>query len=470
MLAGAARRRLMAGGLRAAGRQDYAAAASLFERAAALVPAGEFELLLEIELGQALDWAGRAGEAIRRADALAERAAASGDRVGELCGRVQAGLFRMYVEPQGAVELSVLVEESLPVFRAAGDDMALHIGYSAHASVLLNRGEMEAGLEVYERALAHARQGGYLPPGAAAAVGGHRYMGRTPAPELLVWLNENEPRTGRDHFLRAYRAGALAMVGRFDESRAILAEERAHLAERGGGILLACITSFESVRLELMADDPVAAAEFGATGFRMQEGGAQDHVAESAGTLAQALYALDRLDEADDWADRAAKLGTTAYPPKEMIWRQVRAKVLARRGEHAEAERLAHEAVAIGEGTDMLNMQRDTNADLAEVLLLSGKPGEAAAALEHALDRYERKGNLTMARRTRDRLTAAAVQRWTRARRAPAVWARVAWAPRQRRRAASRRGVVARRRGSARGGSLFRLRRARRPARVNCPK
>ena len=34
----------------------------------------------------------------------------------------------------------------------------------------------------------------------------------------------------------------------------------------------------------------------------------------------------------------------------------------------------------------------------------SGKTGEATAALEQALDRYERKGNLVMARRTRDRL------------------------------------------------------------------
>ena len=92
-----------------------------------------------------------------------------------------------------------------------------------------------------------------------------------------------------------------------------------------------------------------------------------------------------------------------------MLWRQVRAKVLARRGEHAEAERLAREAVAIGEGTDMLNMQGDANADLAEVLLLGGKAGEAAAALEQALDRYERKGNLVMAGRTRDRLGTAGV-------------------------------------------------------------
>ena len=87
-----------------------------------------------------------------------------------------------------------------------------------------------------------------------------------------------------------------------------------------------------------------------------------------------------------------------------MLWRQVKAKVLARRGEHAEAERLARKAVAIGEETDLLSDQGDANADLAETLLLAGKPDEAAAALEQALDCYERKENLVSAGRTRARL------------------------------------------------------------------
>jgi thioredoxin-like negative regulator of GroEL len=87
-----------------------------------------------------------------------------------------------------------------------------------------------------------------------------------------------------------------------------------------------------------------------------------------------------------------------------MSCRQVRAKVLARRGEHAEAERLAREAVAMGEGTDHLDAQGDANADLAEVFLLAGKPDEASAALEQALEHYERKGNLVSAQRVRERL------------------------------------------------------------------
>ena len=49
-------------------------------------------------------------------------------------------------------------------------------------------------------------------------------------------------------------------------------------------------------------------------------------------------------------------------------------------------------------------MQGDAHADLAEVLMLGGKPDEAHVALEQALDRYERKGNLVSANRTETRL------------------------------------------------------------------
>jgi tetratricopeptide (TPR) repeat protein len=101
---------------------------------------------------------------------------------------------------------------------------------------------------------------------------------------------------------------------------------------------------------------------------------------------------------------RATALGTKEGPMTQMLWRQVRAKVLARRGEHAQAERLAREAVAIGEGTDMLSDQGDAYFDLAEVMALGARPKDAAEALEQALARYERKENIVLAERVRGRL------------------------------------------------------------------
>jgi class 3 adenylate cyclase/tetratricopeptide (TPR) repeat protein len=404
MLAAAARRRLTAGGHNAALRQDYGAAVRLYERAAALVPMAELDLALESELGDALTWVGRIDDAVGRADALAERAHAAGDRVGELCGRVQASIFRIGLEPEDTTEeLAALVEQALPVFQAAGDDLALYFAYSAVATVASTRAQMGACLEASERAFAHARQAGYQPPEVLQSGAALRFLGTTPVSEVLAWLDENEPTVGRNHVLRAWRGWALAMLGRFDEARAILAEARAELAERGGGLVLANITAFESVMVELLAGDPAAAAEYGAEGWRLSvELGSPSWVA--AGLLAQALYALDRFDEADAWAIRASELDASDNAKKETLWRQVRAKVLARRGEHAEAERLAREAVAMCDQSDMLDVQGGVYADLAEVLSLAGRPKEAAVALEQALRRYEQKGNVVSARRTRARL------------------------------------------------------------------
>jgi class 3 adenylate cyclase/tetratricopeptide (TPR) repeat protein len=405
-LATAARHRLTAAGRRAHLRSDFGAAVRLLERAAELLRPTQIDLGLETVLIDALFWAGKGSDALRRADSLAERASAADDRVGELCGRVKAGLLRTNLEPEGATEkLEALLEQALPVFEATGDDLALCTAYYALGWVAMMRMHMDGSLEAYERAVAHARQTGLHDElvGFRALV---RLWGTTPVPKLLAWLDENEQRAGRDHWLRACRAWALAMLGQFDEARAILAETRAELADRGGGIQLATTTGQTSVLVELLAGDPIAAAELGVEGSRMlDELGEQGILSTLEGLLGQALYALDRLDEADARAGRAAELGASDDVLTQMIWRQVRAKVLARRGQHAEAERLAREAAAISDRTDTLVQQADAYADLGEVLLLAGKRDEAAAALEQALERYERKGNLVSARSTRERLT-----------------------------------------------------------------
>jgi len=81
----------------------------------------------------------------------------------------------------------------------------------------------------------------------------------------------------------------------------------------------------------------------------------------------------------------------------QMMWRQVRAKVLAARGEFEEAERLAREAVGLGEETDMLNWRGHALSDLAEVYVLAGRREDGVAQLEQGLALYERKGNLASA-------------------------------------------------------------------------
>jgi len=401
----AARQRLTAAGRRASLRSDHAAAASLLERAAATVSAEEIDVALETDLVDALFWAGKGDDALERASSLARRAAAAGDRIGELCGLIKEWLLRTHFQPEGAIdELAALVERALPEFEAAGDEHALFIGYAALSQVGLMRARTDAMLEAYDQAAVHAQRAG-LPQRFVDWRAAARFFGATPVSELLTWLDEQDPRDLQHPRARFVRAVSLAMLGRFDEARAIAAGTRSELADRGSVIQRGAMTAILAIRVELLAGDHAAAAELGEEGCRLlEESGEKGFLSTAAGNLAQALFALDRLEEADAWAGRAAELGATEDAVTQMLWRQPRAKVLARRGQVEEAEVLAREAVAIGDATDMLDSQGEAYADLGDVLLLARKPEDAAAAFEQALERFERKGNLVSAGRTRTRL------------------------------------------------------------------
>ena len=116
----------------------------------------------------------------------------------------------------------------------------------------------------------------------------------------------------------------------------------------------------------------------------------------SAPLLGRSLCLLGRYEEAEPLAQLGRTLDETAQDIyAQTLWRQVQALVHASRGQHAEAEALAREAVAIMEPTDALNIQGDALCDLAEVLHAAGRDEEAAGALGQALERYERKINLS---------------------------------------------------------------------------
>ncbi len=161
ILAASARLHLAAGGRRAAVRQDYPAATTLLERAAALAPPGELDLAVECDLIDARYWGGDAGSALSRAESLAESGAAAGDGVAELCGRIKAGFIRLYLEPEGAgtERLAALVEEALPVFQSAATTWAC-TRRMTHAWGGVPSRAHGRGAEAYERAAVHARQAG----------------------------------------------------------------------------------------------------------------------------------------------------------------------------------------------------------------------------------------------------------------------------------------------------------------------
>ena len=404
-LSAATRRRLTAAGRRAYLRGDYPAAIGLLQRASACVPTDEIDLLLEATLCEAEFEAGRNVEAVRRADAIAERAAAAGDRRAELCAKIVGGRFHLSAAPEGATdELSALLEEALPLFEAADDDLLLYVAYYALGWVEVMRGRFDAMVEAMGEAIAHAHAIG-SPLHLMGWLADGRLNGTTPMQDMLVWLDEIEAREPASPLLRKARALTLARLGHLDEARDLFASVRAELADRGADLHLGTITGIDGVQIELLGNDPAAAAELGEDACELLDRiGEHAFRSTATGYLAEAYYQLGRLDDAHTSAGQAAELGASDDMTNQMLWRQVEAKVLARRGDHDRALELAREAVTIGDRTDMLDDQGSARLDLAQVLSLMGRSDEAAIALEEALARYELKGNVVMAARARDQL------------------------------------------------------------------
>jgi len=293
----------------------------------------------------------------------------------------------------------------VPLFEAAGNHVALYVAYEALAQVANTRAQMDAVTDAHDRAAGHASLAG-LPYSLLTSRARGRLSGRTPVSELLAWIDE-QVAGGVTEPMPTVRAEALAMLTRFEEARAILAEQRTVQAERGRSIDLAGTLGFDTVGLELLAGDYAAAVRFGLEGCRLyEELGERSYLSGASALLGQAYYGLGDLDQAESWAGRSRELGASDDLLAQMLWRQVQAKVFARRGAGAEAERLAGEAVAVAEQTDMLDFQALAYADLGEVLELVDRVEEAAEAFEQALARFKEKENIAQSTRVRVRLDA----------------------------------------------------------------
>ena len=110
--------------------------------------------------------------------------------------------------------------------------------------------------------------------------------------------------------------------------------------------------------------------------------------------MARALYDLGRFEEAERYAEIALSIGAGDDLATQVPARSTQALVHASRGEFAEAEQLAREAVELYGDAESPNFQGDAWLDLAQVLRMAGKPVEAGQAAGEALAFYERKGNV----------------------------------------------------------------------------
>jgi hypothetical protein len=190
-----------------------------------------------------------------------------------------------------------------------------------------------------------------------------------------------------------------AMRGAFDRSRDLYRTSRASLEELGWN-LHAAVTSISSGPIELLADDPVAAeAELRRDLETLEAMGEKYYRSTTAGFLAEALYRQDRLDEADRYGAECAELAADDDVSSQFLWRCVRGKVAARRGDVAQGERIVREALGLILEAEDPDSQATVLLDLAEVLRIGGRDEEASAAAAEAARLFEAKGDVVAAQR-----------------------------------------------------------------------
>ena len=391
-LARRAAERLAEAGERAALRHDGSAAVVLYERTLALAPDDPLALEHELRLIRVRMQAGDLVGSSREADALIERAQRDGDRARELRARLVRALVSLQSEATPGEELRLLAEEALELFAGLQDDAGLADAWLVAAIVDHGGLRWRSHKLALERMLTHAeRIGDRLRIDDAHAWMQSAYMcGPFPVDEALVWY---EAHPSEHPFFLANRGQLEAMRGNFAAAREMCRSARARGRELGQ-LLHAAGASMEEAEIELMAGDAERAAEVALDGVaQLERLGEQGWLSTVAGHAAEALHRLGRDDEAWRLTDRAEEAGAVDDVVTQMLVHQVRAKILARRRELAEAERLARKAVALGEPTDALEVKANSLCDLAIVLSAAGNRDEALAALSTAQAFYAEKGH-----------------------------------------------------------------------------
>ncbi len=202
------------------------------------------------------------------------------------------------------------------------------------------------------------------------------------------------------------RARLEAMRCDFELARELIAEALA-LTDELGLRAVATSVQFELGAIELLAGRPAAAEQALAPSVEGLLGmGDLGHLSSVAPFYADALFAQGRGEEAATVIERTAEWPIADDLDPQIGWRRTMARLLAGRGEFADAERLARESVALAATTDFLEAHARAFEDLAEVLRLAGRPQEAPAELERAIRLHEQKGNRAAEAIARGRLEA----------------------------------------------------------------
>ncbi len=324
-------------------------------------------------------------------------------RIGVLLPLVHAMLGRFDASALAACE------EAAAVLEAAGDLAALAEAWTTIGTLRGGfLGDTRTGNEDLERAITFARASGdhHAELDAIGWLIGAYLAGPVPVDTAISRAEQLLDQASADPWVKAellqVLAGLYAQAGRIADARtAIRRAQSAHA--RSGAKINAAIDAEMAGLIEMIAGDPAAAEQQlkqASEAYR----GAGEHawsLPTMLPNLAEAVYAQGRLDEAEQLTEEAEALAPADDFDTQARWRATRAKILARRGQHAAARQLVDQAEALAAPTTWTALQAELLEAKAEVARLAGATGEAETCLRAALGLHEQRRAFALADRTR---------------------------------------------------------------------
>jgi class 3 adenylate cyclase/tetratricopeptide (TPR) repeat protein len=389
-------------GRRAVIRGDSRLVQAWLGRAVRLLPDDHPDRLRALpQLAEAQQASGKLTEAARAYQELAKSATAGGHE--GLATHATIGRLRLLAlhDPERFLrEGRDQVELAIPVFERLDDPLGLAKAWHLLAYLDWTRGRLSVAGASSEKARSFARaaRDRYWE---ATILGQHcliLYWGSTPL-DQVERANREALAEARRSGMRALEATTLrvlarvaALRGSLDEARQLVGAADAITADLGESLTQAadCISR---ALIELLDDDLAAAEEMLRSGYvRLEEMGATGPLASVAAMMARVVLLRGRGDEAEELTRTCERIAAPSQLDAQVKWRSIRAIALARRGD-PDADRLARRAVDLADASDQIDSRAEARVDLAEVLRLGGRRGEAGGELDRAILLYREKGN-----------------------------------------------------------------------------
>ena len=314
-------------------------------------------------------------------------------------GTLERLYVRLQSDPHDVVEeMQRVAREALELFAAAGDERGLARAWFALFWTDWLRSRAAPALASLEQALVHAERAGShgLRNSGIMVLSGALIRGPLTPAEIRArrWNHFRDAGPLTLHTVVGVEAHLMDLEGRLD--KALECHRRAdELADDLGLETVKMITRqlpaetlFRQGRLEdtaaLLRRSERELAELGHTSFR----------STTLIELGLVLYASGELEEAERLAIEGEELGATEDVVNFAWGRSLRARIAADRGAHVEAASLATSALEYAYETDFPSVHAHAHRARAQVLLVAGRPHDARAELERAVERYESIGDV----------------------------------------------------------------------------